>query len=146
MASGSQQPELEGWERFVGTWTTEASHPLLPGAAIRGESTFEWLRGRRFLIQRSRYDDPRIPDAVAIIGVTDGELAMHYFDERGVHRVYGASLSGDTWRFWRDTPGFSQRFAGTFGQDGTTITGRGELSRDGARWDDDLAIAYRKLA
>ena len=144
MASKSEEPELEGWQPFIGSWATEATHPMLPGTVVRGRSTFEWLEGRRFVIQRSHYDHPAIPDAIAIIGVTDGQLSMHYFDYRGVHRVYAVSLTEGTWRFWRDAPGFSQRFTGTFSADGDTITGQGELSRDGESWGDDLAITYRR--
>jgi hypothetical protein len=40
---------------------------------------------------------------------------------------------------------FSQRFTGTFSDGGDTITGRGQTSRDGASWDDDLALTYRKI-
>jgi hypothetical protein len=105
---------------------------------------FEWLDGGRFLIWRSHYDHPEIPDAIAITGVTDGQLSMHYFDSRGVYRMYSVSMSPGTWRFSRDAPGFSQRFTGTFSDDGSTITGHGQLSRDGASWDDDLALTYRK--
>jgi hypothetical protein len=43
-----------------------------------------------------------------------------------------------------EAPGFSQRFTGTFSPDRNTITGRGQLSRDGATWDDDLSLIYRK--
>jgi hypothetical protein len=39
----------------------------------------------------------------------------------------------------------SQRFTGTFSDDGNTITGLSKLSHDGSTWDDDLAITYRKL-
>ena len=139
-------PQLEGWQRLIGRWATEATHQALPDADIRGESTFEWLEGRRFLIWRSRYDHPDIPDAISIIGVTDGQLSMHYFDVRGVYRVYAAGLSDGTWRFSRDAPEFSQRFTGSFSDDGQTITGLVELSRDGTTWEDDLAITYRKVA
>jgi hypothetical protein len=71
---------------------------------------------------------------------------MHYFDQRGVNRVYAASLDQHTWRYWRDAsaPDFSQRFTGTFSDDGNTITGRGELSKDGTTWEADLALDYRK--
>jgi hypothetical protein len=121
---------------------------MLPGEAIRGTSTFEWLGGRRFVIWRSQYEHPKIPDALTIIGVTDGQLSMHYFDERGVYRVYAASLDQGTWRYWRDAsaPDFSQRFTGTFSDDGNSITGRGELSKDGSTWEDDLALDYRRVA
>ena len=84
--------ELQGWHRFIGRWETEGAHPMLPGEAIRGTSSFEWLDGRRFVIWRSHYDHSQIPDAITIIGVTNGQLSMHYFDHRGVYRVYAASL------------------------------------------------------
>ena len=138
-----QQLELLG--ALAGTWTTEGSHPLLPGADIRGQATFEWLDGERFLICRSHYDHPEIPDAIAVTGVVDGRLSTNYFDSRGVHRIYSVSMTPDAWHFWRDDPGFGQRFTGTFSDDGHTITGRGQLSRDGATWDDDLALTYRRI-
>ena len=121
---------------------------MLPGEAIRGTSTFEWLDGQRFVIWRSHYDHPQIPDAITIIGVTDGQLSMHYFDQRGVYRVYAASLDQAEWRYWRDAaaPDFSQRFTGTFSDDGNTITGRGQLSQDGSTWEDDLALNYQRVA
>lgn len=140
-----EHPELEGWQPFIGTWETEASHPQLAGDPIHGDSTIEWLDGRRFVIQRSHYDHPQIPDAIAIIGVVDGELSMHYFDSRGVFRVYAVSLEGATWRFWRDGPDFAQRFTCTLSEDGDTIEGQGQLSRDGSTWEGDLAITYRRL-
>jgi hypothetical protein len=144
MQSHTLHPELPGWQRLIGRWATQATHPLLPGAVVHGHATFEWLDGRQFLIQRWHYDHPEIPDATAITGVIDGRLSMHYFDRRGVHRVYAVSLADGQWRFWRDAPGFSQRFTGTFSDDGDTITGQGQLSRDGSRWEGDLAITYHR--
>ena len=69
---------------------------------------------------------------------------MHYFDSRGVSRVYGLGADQDVWRFWRDWPGFSQRYVGTISADGNTITSQGELSRDGSTWEPDLRITYRR--
>ena len=144
----TEEPELQGWDRFIGRWETEGAHSMLPGEAIRGTSTFEWLDGQRFVIWRSQYDHSQIPDAISIIGVTNGQLSMHYFDQRGVCRVYAASLDQATWRYWRDAPppDFSQRFTGTFSDDGTTITGRSQLSQDGKTWEDDLDLSYRRVA
>jgi hypothetical protein len=144
MGNNRNGPPLELLGALAGTWTTEGAHPLLPAAAIHGGATFEWLDGERFLIMRSHYDHPEIPDAIAVTGVVDDQLSMHYFDSRGVHRIYSVSMTPGTWRFWLDAPGFSQRFTGTFSEDGNTITGRGQLSRDGAGWEDDLALTYRK--
>jgi hypothetical protein len=138
---------LQGWNSFIGRWETEGAHPTLPGEAIRGTSAFEWLDGQRFVIWRSHCEHPEIPDAITIIGVINGQLSMHYFDSRGVYRVYAASLDQATWRFWRDAPppDFSQRFTGTFSDDGNTITGRGQLSKDGKTWEDDLDLNYQRV-
>jgi hypothetical protein len=146
MQQHAEISELEPFEALVGTWTTEATHQALPGTVIRGESTFEWLEGERFLIWRSRYDHPEVPDAIAIMGIIDGKLSMQYFDSRGVYRVLAVSLSEGTWRFSRYGADFSQRFTGTFSDDGDTITGLSEVSEDGSTWDDDLAITYRRAA
>jgi hypothetical protein len=129
------------WQRLVGAWTTAGSHPYLPGVEIHGRATFEWLAGEQFLIWRSEYEHPDIPDAIAIIGL-DG--SMHYFDSRGVSRTYAASLVDGVWRFGRDDPGFLQRFTGTFSADGDAIAGRGEMARDGGDWEDDLTLNYRR--
>ncbi len=67
---------------------------------------------------------------------------MHYFYPRGVHRVFAVDITADTWRFWNDAPGFSQRFTNTLSDDGNTINGEGELSLDdGATWEHDLVLA-----
>jgi hypothetical protein len=145
MQPHTQHPEFQGWRRLVGTWSTEATHPGLPGAVVSGQATFEWLEDQQVLIQRSHYDHPKIPDAIAIIGIIDGSLSMHYFDPRGVHRVFAVEFTASSWRFWNDAPGFSQRFSGTFNDDGNALSGQGELSTDdGATWEHDLAITYRR--
>ncbi len=86
------------------------------------------------------------PDAVTIIGVTDGRVHA-CFDQRGVYREYAATLDRAEWRYWRDAagPDFSQRFTGTFSDDGNAITGRGQVSRNGCTWEDDLALNYRRV-
>ena len=81
----SEEPGLQG-----GTASSVRGRPREPtrcSPAIRGTSSFEWLDGQRFVIWRSHYDHSQIPDAITIIGVTNGQLSMHYFDERGVYRV-----------------------------------------------------------
>ena len=138
-------PDLEPLNALVGEWTTEATHPEYPSTVVHGHATVEWLEGERFLIHRSRNEHPDFPDAIAVIGAPTEGLSMHYFDSRGVFRVYEVSMDDGVWRFWRDAPGFSQRFTGTFADDGDTIVGRSQLSRDDSTWDDDLAITYRRV-
>jgi len=143
--SRTQELDPQDWQTLVGTWSLDATHPLLPGETIRGEMTFEWLDGRRLLIQRSSYEHPEIPDAIAIFGVIDDQLSMHYFDSRAVHRIFTVSFIQGTLRYARNAPGFSQRFTLTVSDDLNTIAGRGELSRDGDSWQEDLAITYRRI-
>ena len=144
MQPETEHPEFRGWLALVGTWATEATHPALPGTVVTGQATFEWLEDQGFLIWRSHYDQPEIPDAVAVTGIIDGKPSMHYFDPRGVHRVFAAGITAGTWRFRNEAPGFSQRFTGILSEDGATITGQGQLCRDGSTWEDDLAITYRR--
>lgn len=147
MESRTQDLDPEDWQILVGTWSIDASHAMLAGEEIRGEMTFEWLDGHRLLIQRSRYDHPDIPDAIALVGVIDDEMSMHYYDSRGVHRIFSLSFVEGTLRCERSAPApdFSQRLTLTVSGDGNTITGQGELSRDGTSWQGDLAITYRRI-
>jgi hypothetical protein len=153
------RPDLQPLNRLVGNWSTEATHPALPGAVVRGTAAIEWLEGQRFLVMRSHNDHPDFPDAISIIGFTDvdrvgadadespgsgSRLCMHYFDSRGVFRVYEANVDVDAWRMWRNAPGFSQRFTGTFTDDDNVIVGRWQLCRDDEHWADDLQILYRR--
>ena len=154
-------PTLHALNRLVGSWTTEATHPAMPGVVVHGTTTIEWLEGARFLILRARTDHPDFPDALSMIGRTDQDrvdeatgalaegadlspLRMHYFDSRGVYRICEASIDDTSWQLWRDAPGFSQRFAGVFTTEGDTIIGRWELSRDDVNWADDLKITYHR--
>jgi hypothetical protein len=154
-------PTLQLLGRLVGTWTTEATHPAMPGLTVHGSVTVEWLEGERFLIHRARTDHPDFPDSISIIGHTEDDrvdetthavpvsaerapMRMHYYDSRGVYRAYEARIDNVAWRWWREVPGFSQRFNGTFTDGGDTIVGRSELRRDDVHWVDDLQITYRR--
>lgn len=124
----------------------EIVHPLAPSGIIRGRATFEWLGNRSFLIHRWEVEHPDFPDGIAVIGRDDSGEAwvMHYFDSRGVHRVYATSFRDDQWAIWRVSPGFSQRFTGVLSADGQTISGRWEKSEDGVAWEHDFDTMYRK--
>ena len=68
-------------EPFVGRWTMEA---LFPGAEPTGPvglSTFEWMLGGQFLVQRTEFSAPGPPGAVTIVGPDpDGpRFTQHYF-------------------------------------------------------------------
>jgi hypothetical protein len=142
--------------RLVGHWTTEATHPQMPGVVITGSSTFEWLDGDRFVIFRSHYEHPDFPDAVSIIGDTDG-LRMHYFDSRGVYRLFELTTIDDGWAIvmGRHAPArsfassdapFAQRMTYSLEHGDQEMSGKGQLSHDDVHWDDDIAIRYRRTS
>ena len=144
MTPAERHPELDGFDALIGEWTTEATHRLFPSLVVHGESTFEWLEGGHFLIQRSRNEHPDFPDALAVFGAHDGELLMHYYDSRGIYRVYETSMRDGVWRVSRDVPGFAQRLTGTLEDEGQTIVCVAELCEDGSTWVHDLALTYRR--
>lgn len=132
---------------LVGEWDMVGTHPAFPSAG-HGHSSFEWLIEGALLVWHFDWERPGPPSALGVIGHDDTVEAcsMLYADERGVARIYQMSLEGGIWKMWRDSPGFSQRMTGTFSDDGATITVHGELSRDGAQWEQDLGVTYtRKL-
>jgi hypothetical protein len=123
------------------------AHPAFAQEA-HGVSVFDWLLEGALLVWRFSWDEPGPPSATGVIGRDDSETdcSMLYADERGVTRVYRMSLEAGVWRMWRTVPGFAQRMTGRFSDDGAAISVRGELSRDGETWEQDLDVDYRREA
>ena len=142
--SEERDPKLDGFDALVGQWETEGSHPFVK-EPIRGQASFEWLPGRRFLIWRSEQTPTTVPTAIAVIGGGDtpGTWPLHYFDSRGVFRVYTTKMAGGVWKFWRDEPGFLQRATGRFRDGGRVLEIRTELNEYGT-WKADLEMTYRR--
>jgi hypothetical protein len=69
--AGAVSPKLEQFDALIGTWATEANHPLVDDV-VPGSITLEWLEGGRFLVQRSRNDHELFPDAICVIGAPRG--------------------------------------------------------------------------
>ena len=142
---------LQGLEPFVGEWRIEApSFPLAPELADAARMSFEWTLGGAFLLQRQSVPVPEAPDGLCLIG-PDGKdgYTQHYFDSRGVARVYAMTFDGHRWTLERHAPDFSplpfhQRWIGTF-SDSDTIEGRWEKSPDGSAWDLDFELAYHRV-
>lgn len=140
-------PALAPFRILIGNWTTTGTHPLVPNTTLHGRATFEWLENGAFLMLRSELDDPRFPAGISIIGSDQGtgEYFMLYFDERGVSRTFQVTITDNVWKWWRDAPGFSQRYQGTITDGGDTIIGKGELSKDDSTWEPDLDLTYRRV-
>jgi hypothetical protein len=152
MDQPTAQPMLRELDRFVGEWTMTATPPGGPPWPGELRVRFEWLDGGAFLAQRWRLDAPGLAEGAprtgaAIIGcdAASGSYVQLYADERGVCRVYQMGLHAGEWTLRREGAPFAQRFTGTFSADGTTITGRWELARDGQDWQTDFDVTYTRI-
>jgi hypothetical protein len=144
-------PAVEALEPLVGEWSIEAGFAGGSPDDTRGRVVFEWMAGRRFLIERWEVAHPDAPDGIAIIGFDEGRqtLLQHYFDSRGVARVYEMSFADGSWKLSRTAPDFSplsflQRFEGILKDGDTVIEGRWETSKDGSNWETDFDLTYTK--
>jgi hypothetical protein len=148
MTESDPTAKLEPFEALIGEWTVELTHPAVGDTVIRGRTTFEWLEGRRFVIQRAANEHPDFPDSLSVIGVMEGDsdLSMQYFDSRGVHRVYAVGFVGNELTLKRDDPGFAQRLSATLSDDGSTFTGVWQLNEGGQGYRDDLAFTFRRAS
>jgi hypothetical protein len=137
---------MNALDALVGEWTMEATPPGGPPWPGQADVSFEWLADA-YLIQRWTIEMPEAPDGIAILGPDQsGErLVQHYFDSRGIARIYDMSLEDGVWKLWRDGDDFSQRFTGTFSEDGRRIEGRWEIARDGETWETDFDLTYIKV-
>ena len=142
---------------LVGEWSMVAEFEGAPPADSGARVSFEWMPGKRFLLERwevPALDPLEMPAAgIAVIGAdpeSEGNFLQHYFDSRGVARVYKMTVGDGVWKLWRDAPdfsplGFSQRYTGSFSDDGKTISGAWEICHDGATWEHDFDLTYTKL-
>jgi hypothetical protein len=121
---------------LVGEWDIEIP---LPDGPVHGHATIERLG--EFLVQRTTVERPEFPDSVSVLG--DGR--SHYFDSRGVARVYDSRLDDRTWMLSRADEDFHQRFIAEVGEDGRTMDGRWERSDDqGSTWEHDFDMNFRR--
>jgi hypothetical protein len=144
---------------FIGEWAMEVrfpgGQPASPGGGGDGPvalSRFEWILGRQFLLQRTEMAVAGPPDGMMIVSadLETGAYTQHYYDSRGVARLYAMSLAGGVWTLTRESPDFTpldfrQRFSGTFSDDGNTISGTWEKSVNDADWEHDFALTYRRV-
>ena len=138
-----RDPALAPFDALIGTWSTEARHPLVD-EVVKGSVTFEWLEGGHFVVLHSHNDHELFPDAISVIGASEAgdELVMEYFDSRGIRRTYGVSLDGGVLRIWRDQPGFEQRFSAQIADD--VFEGVFQLAETPGDWQDDMKVTYRR--
>ena len=140
-------PALKLFSVLVGEWDTVGKHRLLPDTTLHGHTSFAWLEGGAYLIMHAAVDTAGFPSGMAIFGSDDkaDTYSMLYFDERGVSRIFTATLRDQVWKYWRDAPGFSQRFTGTLSADGDTLHAISELQEADLVWKRDMEMTYTRV-
>jgi hypothetical protein len=142
---------------LVGEWRLAM---VMPGQETPGELpdvgarvTFEWMGEKAFVLERWTIPIPEAPDGLAIIGWDDGRgtFLQHYFDTRGVARVYEMGFDDRVWKLERTKADFSpfdfsQRFTGTLSDDGQQIEGTWEIAHDHKAWEKDFDLIYMRVA
>ncbi|WP_449351580.1 hypothetical protein [Streptomyces shaanxiensis] len=149
MGAAEREEALRRLDGLVGEWVVEAEFPGQEAGS--GRSVFGWELGGRFLVQRTLAPDPA-PDSMAIVSVEPetGAYTQHYFDSRGVVRLYAMTFDGEVWQLLREEEDFSplsfrQRFTGRLSADGHSIHGVWEQSKAAsAEWETDFALTYRR--
>jgi hypothetical protein len=155
--TGNRADALARLDVFASEWVTEARFPgdqpppSSAGDGLQVRSRFEWALDRQFLLQRTEIPIPEAPDSLTIVSVDPqtGAYTQHYYDSRGVARLYTMTQAGGVWTLTRESPDFTpldfrQRFTGTFSEDGNTISGAWEKCLAGAGWEHDFALTYRR--
>ncbi|MFJ6084555.1 hypothetical protein ACIQI8_24440 [Streptomyces sp. NPDC092369] len=150
MTEPARQEALARLDALVGEWELRAD---FPGRTVPpGRSVFEWTLDGRFLVQRTEVPLAEAPDTMSVIAVDQetGGYTQHYFDSRGVVRLYAMTFVDGLWQLVRETPDFTplsfrQRFTGRFSADGDTISGAWEIAKDAsADYEHDFALTYHR--
>jgi hypothetical protein len=140
---------IERLTPLLGAWDVQVALPQAEG--VRGRTVFEEILDGRFVLTRTEVDHAQAPDSVSLI-VADASgdaYTQHYFDSRGVVRLYAMTFRDRTWTLARERPDFSpldfaQRFAGTLADDGRTIRAAWETAHDDGPWELDFELVYTR--
>lgn len=146
-------PGLEALNPLVGKWHTEGQRyagPFGPASPFVAVETFEWLDGGQFLIHRLEGKFGRMASACVEIFGRDaqGLFAQTFYNDGrattwrviGIHD--GVVLSG-TWSTGADGT-FQVRYTARVIEEGNTIAGTWEHSREGAGWQPFLELRSTK--
>ncbi|WP_435118189.1 hypothetical protein [Amycolatopsis thermoflava] len=94
---------------------------------------------------------PEVPDSLSLVGPADGGYTQHYFDSRGVSRLYAMTFDGARWTLRRETADFTpldfaQRFTGVFSADSDRIDGAWEKRMPDGDWEPDFELVYTRVS
>lgn len=124
-------------DRLFGTWDISMQHVALPEPVV-GRQRYESVLGGAFVMLHWTYDHQDFPDSIALLE----QSAFHYFDVRGISRVFDLKVDEQGWSMIRRDPDFWQRSSARFlGEQ--AMEGTGENSHDGGlTWEHDFAMTW----
>jgi hypothetical protein len=156
MSTETPPPAIAELSPLIGTWRMDAVFPDArqgPPKDTGARTVFEYGPGSQFVIQRWQVPHPAAPDGIAVITADParGGFLQHYFDSRGVVRLYNMSFADGVWTLQRTTADFSpldfsQRWEAELSADGDAIQGRWLDRSDDGGWSHDFALTYTRLA
>ena len=131
---------MSALDRLLGTWEFTMHHSET-SESVTGRQRYERVLDGAFVLQRWTYDHPDFPDAMALLS----DDQYHYFDVRGITRVFELEVDDAGWSMIRLDKEFSQRHTARFrGPDAMESTG--EVSHDnGATWRPDFNMTHRRV-
>ena len=128
-------------DRLLGSWNLSMDHSQLD-VPVTGRQRYERVLDGAFVKMTWSYDRPDFPDAIAMLD----EHRYHYFDVRGVIRVFDFEIDDVGWRMTWLAPEFSQRSVARFDGD-DRIDVLGDRSDDeGATWTPDFRTTLTRAS
>jgi hypothetical protein len=127
-------------DRLLGTWDFTVHHAAM-AEPVTGRQRYERALEGAYVLLTWTYDHPEFPDAMALLSPE----TMHYFDVRGITRVFHLRFDQAGWSMVNLDPEFSQRITARFtGPDAMDM--EGEVSKDrGATWQHDLTMRSTRV-
>ena len=131
---------MSALDRLLGTWEVTMHHSAM-SEPVTGRQRYERVLDGAFVLQQWTYDPPDFPDAMALLS----ENRYHYFDVRGITRVFDLDIDEAGWSMIFLDEDFSQRHTARFhGPD--VIDSTGEKSFDtGVTWQHDFTMTYQRV-
>lgn len=137
-------PGLEALRPLVGKWHTEGKQfegPFGPASAFAAVETFEWLEGGHFLVHRmDGHFGARPAACVDIWGLNDErQLFCQTYYNDGKSNTWQVQASGHALTLngsWAKGtgPALRVRYTAQVIEEGNTLEGKWEHSRDGQEW------------